>query len=449
MEKLSSEAGFAALSAAVSLSDAGKKEQAIAAFADLLNAPEGDASVKVREECIYNMGRLYTELGRTADVRELLVKIRPFFASIPKARTAKIVKTLIDLVGEVPNSTALQADLCRESIEWCRREKRSFLRQRIEARLCGLLLVLRDYKEAIKVITALVRDVKKIDDKLLLLEIHLIESRVHHALQNLPKAKGALTAARSNANAIYCPPNLQVQIDMQAGVLCAEEKDYKTAFSYFYEAFEGNNTADRPDEAVKCLKYMLLSKIMTNSTSDVYSIVNSKSGVKYAGIEVRAMKAVADALKQRSIHAYQRVAKQYAEQLEGDDIVHSHLNQLYENLLEQNLIRIIEPFSRVEIAHVAKLIRLPVALVEGKLSAMILDKKLDGILDQGAGNLIVYDKEEADETFDAALQTIKELGNVIDKLDKKANSRVITSSSKTKATASAVKATAEAAKSSK
>jgi 26S proteasome regulatory subunit N6 len=96
------------------------------------------------------------------------------------------------------------------------------------------------------------------------------------------------------------------------------------------------------------------------------------------------------------------------------------LTALYDTLLEQNLLRIIGPFSRVEIAHVASLVKLPTSQVEQKLSQMILDHVFDGVLDQGAGCLIVYDEVKSDKTYTAALETIKSMEKVVESLYQKA-----------------------------
>ncbi len=104
-----------------------------------------------------------------------------------------------------------------------------------------------------------------------------------------------------------------------------------------------------------------------------------------------------------------------------DPIVNTHLSELYENLLEQHLLRIIEPFSRVEISHVAVLINLPRDKVEKKLSQMILDKTLPGILDQGRDCLIVFDEKKEDKLYAGALQTVSNLNEVVDSLFERAN----------------------------
>jgi 26S proteasome regulatory subunit N6 len=356
-----------------------------------------------------------TKQQQAEALASLLTTLRPVFTLLAKAKTAKIVRSIIDAVAKIPNTTDLQVKICKEQVEWAKQEKRTFLRQRIEAKLGTLYLATKQYTEAITLIGGLLTAVKRLDDKLLLVDVHLLESRVHLALRNLPKSKAALTAARTAANSIYVPPTLQSQIDMQSGILHAEEKDYKTAYSYFFEAFEQFSSLEDPI-AVNALKYMLLCKIMTNNTEDVASVINTKGGLKHAGVETEAMKAVCAAHIGRSLKAFQEALGTYKGQLTDDPIIQTHLDALYNTLMEQNLCRLIEPYSRVEIAHLASLMELPVLQVENKLSQMILDKQFAGILDQGAGCLLVFDDAPVDPIYNSSVETISNMSRVVDSL---------------------------------
>ncbi|CAL5218886.1 g624 [Coccomyxa viridis] len=392
-------------------------EQAISKLRDVIlgKHPNDAESIKAKEQAIQRLSNVYAKREDAEALRKLLTELRPLFGAITKAKTAKIVRNVIETIAKVPNSTQLQMEVCTEQVDWAKAEKRTFLRQRIEARLANLYLSNKDYSSALSLISRLLTEVKRLDDKLLLLDIHLLESRTHHALKNLPKAKAALTASRTAANAIYVPPSSQAEIDMQSGTLHAEEKDYKTAYSYFFEAFEALSSLDDP-KATLALKYMLLSKVMMKDADEVPGLVSSKAGLKHAGQDVDSMVAVAKAYKDRSLQGFQDALALHKEQLVDDPIVHAHLSELYDTLLEGNLARLIEPFSCVEISHLAQLIKLPQDLVLDKLSQMILDKKFAGTLDQGAGCLEVFEDGAKDGVYPAALDTFSNMGRVIDSL---------------------------------
>jgi 26S proteasome regulatory subunit N6 len=71
------------------------------------------------------------------------------------------------------------------------------------------------------------------------------------------------------------------------------------------------------------------------------------------------MKAIATASQKRSLSEFEKALQAFKSELVEDPFIRSHLDALYDNLLEQNLCRIIEPFSKVQILHIAKLINLP------------------------------------------------------------------------------------------
>ena len=84
------------------------------------------------------------------------------------------------------------------------------------------------------------------------------------------------------------------------------------------------------------------------------SITVGKLALKYSGPNIEAMKAIAKASHNRSLHAFQESLKTYKTELIEDPIINAHLKSLYDTMLEQNLCRIIEPYSRVQVCGVGQ-----------------------------------------------------------------------------------------------
>ena len=154
------------------------------------------------------------------------------------------MRQLLDLFIPIPDSLETQITVTKSCIDWAVQERRGFLRQNLETRLVSLYMQKQSYYESLTLINRLLKELKRLDDKLVLVEVQLLESRVYHALGNVPKGRAALTSARTSAASVYCPPLLQANLDMQSGMLHAEDGDFNTAYSYFIEALDGYHAQD-------------------------------------------------------------------------------------------------------------------------------------------------------------------------------------------------------------
>lgn len=376
-----------------------------------------EIAVKTKEKVIYKIARMHTEAKNTTEIMGLMKKNSEFFGQIPKAKTAKIVRSILAIVASIPDSVELQIAFCNNLVDWCNEEKRTFLRQRIEARLSVLLLDQKNTTKALKIVNKLLSELKKLDDKQMLTEVHLTESRIYHTVENIPKSKASLTASRSAANSIYVVPLLQAELDEMSGILCCEEGDNGTAYSYFQEAFDAyDNDKASAHHAVRVLKYMVLAKTLQRAEKEVTALFSSKASLKHAGPALEAVHAIAKAVKNRSLEDFKASVETHREHLVTDELISHHLTALYEDMFESNLLKIITPFSSVEIGHVAKLINLPVEVVERKLSQMILDHKFSGILDQGKGYLEVFEEAGEDKCMSRGVDIISSMESVVDTL---------------------------------
>lgn len=326
--------------------------------------------MRAKESAITGLAQLYVELGWPEKIKLIAENYAHKLGIFSKPRLAKITKGLVDYIAKIPNSQKLQIELSLWLIEWCVAEKRTYLKHRIEVRLAGLYLEVAEPDKAMKIIEPILIEVRKADDKLLLVELYLLESKINYRVRNFAKAKASLTASRANANNVYCQPAIIAEIDLMSGILYAQDQDYKTSYSYFYEALEPLLAA-KDSRAVLCFKYMLMCKVMSNNKDDFQSLLNGKFGLKFAAdSHIQSIKAVADSHFGASIVALSRVFVEFKTEIEGDEVVNSHTKLLYDNLLEKNLFKIIDSYTRVDIEYIAKKLSLTQDVIERKLSEM-------------------------------------------------------------------------------
>jgi hypothetical protein len=85
-------------------------DQAESTYRDLIlgDHPNDAESIKVKEEAVLKLCSLKVAQSDAEGLRTLLTELRPLFVKFPKAKTAKIVRNIIDAIVKIPNSTDLQ-----------------------------------------------------------------------------------------------------------------------------------------------------------------------------------------------------------------------------------------------------------------------------------------------------------------------------------------------------
>ncbi|PPQ90781.1 hypothetical protein CVT25_010106, partial [Psilocybe cyanescens] len=180
------------------------------------------------EAVFFKFGELYRDQKYTEGLAEVINHLRAFMLSIAKAKTMKLIRTHLDYFTAIADSQKVQMKALMDNIAWAKLEKHIFLKHSLEMRLVGLQLESPQYLPPTALIEILLMDLKWLNNKMILTEMHLLESWTYCALGNMPKAKASITSSRTAANAIYCPPALLALLYLPLGILHMEEKDYST-----------------------------------------------------------------------------------------------------------------------------------------------------------------------------------------------------------------------------
>ena len=347
-----------------------------------------------------------------SQIKEIKNTNNTFLVKLTDKLIAKLKKRK-DLLNDIVN-------IAEEITKFCDETNNISMKSKIQTRLAEVYYIHENYSKALDICNKVIFDLKRYEDNLGLIQLLLLESKIYYATNGISKAKASLTSVKTLITKVYVEPKLQANIDMHAGILAAYEKDFNLAYSYFFEAFDVYNipSKKRRNKGLRAFEYMILCKIVGGHIEEVNNVVLSKQGKDYYGPEVEALRSIESAVKEKSIKLLEdNIAKN--KKYFTDRVINYHISNLHNDLLEKNLIKIIKPYSVVEIDFVAKSIGLNYQDVLNRLRQMILDKKINGILDQGKGSLIIYDVDTANPYLDKSIETFKNLEKVVEALDKK------------------------------
>ena len=369
---------------------------------------------------INHLSEKYRESNDLKSYFQLITQIK----EIKNTNNTFLVKLTDKLIGKLKKRKELLDDIvkiCEDISKFCDETNNISMKSRIQTRLAEIYYIHEHYSKALEICNKVIFDLKRYEDNLGLIQLLLLESKIYYATNGISKAKASLTSVKTLSTKVYVEPKLQANIDMHAGILAAYEKDFNLAYSYFYEAFDVFNikTQKRKTKALKAFQFMILSKIVGDRLDEVNNVVLSKQGKDYYGKEVEALRSIESAVREKSLTLLKENIEKNKEFFTSDPFLKYHINNLQNDLLEKNLTKIIMPYSVVEIDYVAKAIGLNYQEVLNKLRQMILDKKINGILDQGKGSLIIYDVDNTNPYLEKSIETFKNLEKIVEALDKK------------------------------
>ncbi|ORD95327.1 PSD11 [Hepatospora eriocheir] len=165
-----------------------------------------------------------------------------------------------------------------------------------------------------------------------------------------------------------------------------DDKCYNTAINYFIEVLQ--QTYSKSSDNLIGLRYVILCKIL-NEDFNMKDILN-----KYPNKDknVNLLVEISKVAKSRDVNEYHRILEN--SELVSDVFLIKHLRHYYDVLFDMNILKIIEPYSHVKVSFISQKLNIEQNVIENKLRVMILDKKLNGILDHFTESLIVYDCKE-------------------------------------------------------
>eukprot|EP01129_Flabellula_baltica_P016769 TRINITY_DN9098_c0_g1_i1.p1 TRINITY_DN9098_c0_g1~~TRINITY_DN9098_c0_g1_i1.p1 ORF type:complete len:477 (+),score=128.68 TRINITY_DN9098_c0_g1_i1:23-1453(+) len=176
------------------------------------------------------------------------------------------------------------------------------------------------------------------------------------------------------------------------GKVFLRERDYTSANTDFIEAFKGFDSAGSRSLAVNCLKYLILSNMLSNSEINPFDEARAKS--YQSTPEISSMIAIIESYTSRDVQTFDKVLKQNEKDIESDPFIADYISDLKKKLRSHVLKALIRPYRNITLGYITSELRITPEETESLLVELILDKEISGRLDQ-VNQTLLLDRSNA------------------------------------------------------
>jgi len=249
-------------------------------------------------------------------------------------------------------------------------------------KLAKLLLDNREYNKLTKVLDQLHKACEQENNPdgqgTLLVEVFAIEIQMYTEMKNTKKLKPLYQQCLNVKSAIPHPRIMGI-IRECGGKMHMIEGKWNDAQTDFFEAFKNFDEAGSP-QRIQCLKYLVLANMLSESEINPFDSQETKPYKN--DHQIVALTNLINAYQRGDIDEFESILKKNHNSIMNDLFIRTYMDDVIKNIRSQVLIRLIKPYTRIKLSFASKKLNISHQEVEELLINLILDKKINGYIDQ-------------------------------------------------------------------
>ena len=223
------------------------------------------------------------------------------------------------------------------------------------------------------------------------LEIYALEIQMYAEMKNNKQLKRLYERALKVRSAVPHPKIMGI-IRECGGKMHMSEENWKDAQSDFFESFRNYDEAGSL-QRIQVLKYLVLTTMLMKS--DINPFESQETKPYKNDPRIAAMTDLVDAYQRDDIHQYESVLNNNKDLL-SDPFIAENIDEVTRNMRTKAVLKLIAPYTRFNLSFIGKALKISPSEVQDILGFLIVDKKVNGKINQQDGTVQIEDDTDRD-----------------------------------------------------